>query len=354
MVERRQRHEASLLGELEALAKTLGYTVAGTLEQLKKPDPAYQMGRGKVAELARLVKATGAERVVFVNQLTPSQAFKLQKMLGVEVIDRIQLILEIFAMRAGTPEAKLQVEYAKLRYALPRVRENVLIRLSVERPGLMGGGEYEIRVYQDAIKRRLNVLKRKLETLAVERAQKRKRRKRRGFRLVALAGYTNSGKSTLLNTLTAGGAEVDDMYFTTLNPRTRQLTSSGRILLTDTVGFIEGLPPWMIEAFKATLEEIYLADLVVLVIDGAEEIQEILRKYRASIEVLQEYPVKIITALNKIDLLTEDEVGRRLEFLSSLPQPIIPISAFRRTNLEALTNTIIANLRNADGQVGGS
>ncbi|MEM3401810.1 MAG: GTPase HflX [Candidatus Hadarchaeales archaeon] len=349
LVERRERSEASLLGELEELARTMKHEVVGRVEQIRAPDPAYQIGRGKVAELARLVKATGAERVIFVNQLTPSQAFKLQKMVGVEVIDRLQLILEIFYMRAGTPEAKLQVEYARLKYELPRVRERVLAKLSVERPGLMGGGEYEIRVHQDAIKRRLNVLKKKLATIAVERAQKRKHRKKRGFRLVALAGYTNSGKSTLLNALTVGGAEVDDRYFTTLAPKTRQLSASRGILLTDTVGFIEGLPPWMVEAFKATLEEIYLADLVILVVDGSDEVQDIMRKYRASMEVLREYPVKIITALNKIDLLDDGELEKRLEFLSTLPQPVVPISALKGTNLDVLVDTIVASLRGGDG-----
>ncbi len=344
LVERRSPGEQSQLEELAALSKTLNYEIAGVLRQVRKPDPAYHIGRGKVAELAELVKSTGAKRVIFSNQLTPSQAYKLSRTVGVEVIDRFQLILEIFAMRAGSPEAKLQVEYAKLSYELPRIREQVRAAMSAEQPGLMGGGEYEVDVYYDMVKRKLANLRRKLKSVAKTREQRRKLRRRRGFKLVALAGYTNSGKSTLLNTLTSAKAEVDDMYFTTLMPRTRAVRASKKILLTDTVGFIDGLPPWMVEAFKATLEEIYLADLVVLVVDASDPIPEILRKFRASREVLAEYPVRVITALNKIDLVANKELKRILTVLNNLSPVIVPISALDGTNLRALLNVIRTNV----------
>ena len=343
LVERRFPNEPSRLDELSSLAQTLGHEVIATLEQVREPDPAYQIGEGKAEELARLVKVTGAGRVIFDNQLTPSQAFKLSRLTGVEVVDRFQLILEIFAKRAGSPEAKLQVEYARLSYELPRVREQIRTLMSVEQPGLRGRGEYEVNVYFDTIRRRMINLKRKLKSLVKTREQRRKLRRRRGFKLVALAGYTNAGKSTLLNALTEANVEVDEMLFTTLTARTRAIKTSKKILLTDPVGFIDGLPAWLVEAFKATLEEIYFADLVLLVIDGAEPIPEILRKLRVSREVLAECDVGTIIALNKIDMLSPEEIDRRIEVLSNFSR-VVPISAKQKTNLNELLETIRENV----------
>lgn len=349
LVERRLPRDPSRLDELEALAKTLGHEVVARVQQVRDPDPAYQIGSGKARELAGLVKSLGAELVIFENQLTPSQSFKLSRLLGVEVLDKFQLILEIFAMRAGSPEAKLQVEYARLTYELPRIRERVRASTLPEQPGLRGGGEYEVDVHYDTIKRRLASLRRKLASIAKSREQRRKLRRRRGFKLVALAGYTNAGKSTLLNALTSAAAEVDDMLFTTLTPRTRAISSSKGVLLTDTVGFIDGLPPWLFEAFKATLEEIYLADLVVLLVDISEPLPEILRKLGASRQILSEYPVRVITALNKIDLLSRPELERRLEVLEKVVPSPIPISAARGENLLELLNAIRANIGQGEG-----
>jgi GTP-binding protein HflX len=344
LAERVSPSEQSHLDELEALARTMDYKVVGSIKQVKGPDPAYLIGKGKAQELAGLVKETGAERVIFSNQLTPSQAFKLSKLAGKEVIDRFQLILEIFAKRASSPEAKLQVEYARLNYELPRVRERVRALLSVEQPGFRGGGEYEVDVQYDMIKRKLANLRRKLKDLSKSREQRRILRRKRGFKLVALAGYTNSGKSTILNVLTAAGAEVDDMYFTTLTPRTRAIKSSQKVLLTDTVGFIDGLPPWLVEAFKATLEEIYLADLVVLVVDGSDPIPEILRKYSTSKDVLQEYPVKTVVAINKVDLVPKQELQQKMEVLNRMSPSLVAISALKGTNLSTLVDVIRASV----------
>jgi len=154
------------------------------------------------------------------------------------VVDKFQIVLEIFAMRAASPEAKLQIEYAKLKYEMPKIREQIKNLLNVEQPGFRGGGEYEVDVRFDMVKRKLVNLRRKLKAVEKNREERRKFRRKRGFKLVALAGYTNSGKSTLLNALTDAKAEVDDMYFTTLMPRTRALKASQMILLTDTVGLL--------------------------------------------------------------------------------------------------------------------
>jgi GTP-binding protein HflX len=326
--------------ELSALCRTLGYEIVGMVEQVREPDPAYQIGEGKAKEIAAKVRELGVQKVIFGNPLTPSQAFRLSELLKVEVVDRFQIILDIFAMRAGTPEAKLQVEYARLRYELPRVRERVRRLLSVEQPGRMGRGEYEVNIYYDTIKRRLNLLRKKLAKLSEGREQRRKLRKRRGFKLVALAGYTNAGKSTLLNALTGAEVEVDDMMFTTLTTRTRRLLGSPDILFTDTVGFIEDLPPWMVEAFKATLEEIYSADLVLLVLDASDPLPELCRKAKTCMDILSHYGVKILVALNKIDLLTQEELQQRMEFLNHSSYSFVPISAKYRLGLETLIEII--------------
>ncbi len=344
IVERRSAGEPSRMDEMISLARTLGYEIVGTFSQVRHPDPAYCIGRGKAEEISRKVKELGAERVIFGNPLSPSQAFRLSKLFGVEVLDRFQLILDIFAMRAGTPEAKVQVEYARLKYELPRVRERVRRQLSAEQPGWRGGGEYEVQVHYDTIKHRLQHLRRKLVKIAESRGLKRKLRKRRGFKLVTLAGYTNAGKSTLLNALTEGEAEVDDMMFTTLTTRTRRVRGLPNVLLTDTVGFIEDLPPWMIEAFKATLEEIELSDLVVLVLDGSDPIHELCRKMKSALEILEGHE-RMLIALNKTDLLSPADLQRRIVFLNHSPYSVVPISAKYGANLEALLEALRQKLQ---------
>ena len=340
LVQRVQPGGKDELGELEELAETMGYEVVDRVVQVRETDPAFQIGRGKVKEIAELVKERGAELVIFANQLTPSQLFNLNKELGVEVMDRFQLILEIFARRAGSPEAKLQVEYARLSYELPRIRERIRNLLSVEQPGFRGRGEYELNMYMDMIKRRMALLRRKLKALAESREKRREQRRRRGFRLVALAGYTNAGKSTLLNALTHSNVEVDNRMFTTLTVRTRAVKGCERILMTDSVGFIEGLPPWMVEAFKAALEEIYSSDLVILVLDGSDPMAEILRKLRVSLEILSGRNLRILLALNKIDLLSPQELREKVEVLGRLPLPLLPISAKEGKNLDLLLEEI--------------
>lgn len=345
LVERLSEHETSRLRELTALSATLEHEVVARITQNRKPDPTYYIGKGKAQELARVVKSQGAERVIFANPLKPSQAFKLEELTGVEVIDRFQLILEIFAMRAGSPEAKLQVEYAKLNYELPRVRERVERMRLEEFPGLRGGGEYEEEVRVDAIKRRMNSLKRKLESLEKSRQERRKRRRERGFKLIALAGYTNAGKSTLLNALSSAEVPVDNMLFTTLSPRTRVMRGvSKKALVTDTVGFIDDLPPWLIEAFKAALEEVFLADLVLLIVDVSEPLQEILRKVRASREILEDCPAEVVLVPNKIDLISRKKLEERVGALKAIIPNVVSISAEEGTNLDELLETVRSRL----------
>ncbi len=345
LVERRSPNESSRLDELSSLAETLDYEVVGEMSQTRKPDPAYYIGKGKVEELAEEVEIKDAEKAIFSQPLKPSQAFKLEEKIGVKVIDRFQLILEIFAMRAGSPEAKLQVEYARLNYELPRVKERVKRAKLDEFPGLRGGGEYGERAQVETIKKRMKNLEKKLESFEKSREQRRKKRREKGFNLVALAGYTNAGKSTLLNSLSSAEVEVDDRMFTTLSPRTRVLEESyQKILITDTVGFIDDLPPWLIEAFKAALEEIYLADLVLLVIDISEPFREVLRKIRTSREILSESDSEIITVFNKADVVSEESLDRKVNSLEKICPEVITVSAKEGTKLEDLKEKIKSHL----------
>lgn len=345
LVERLSPRESSSLDELAALAETLDYKVVGRLDQTREPDPAFHIGKGKVQELAELVESTDAERVIFANPLKPSQAFKIEEKGGVKVIDRFQLILEIFAMRAGSPEAKLQVEYARLNYELPRVKESVKRANLDEFPGLRGGGEYGERARVEDIKKKMNSLEEKLESFEDAREQRRKRRREKGFKLIALAGYTNAGKSTLLNSLSSADVDVDDRLFTTLSPRTRALEDvSEKVLITDTVGFIDDLPPWLVEAFKAALEEAYLADLVLLVVDASESFREILRKYKTSREILSDSSAEMVTVLNKIDLVSGSSLNRKVRALRNVSSQLIPVSAEEGDNLDDLKGIIRAKL----------
>ncbi len=345
LVERLSAHESSKLNELAALAETLDYNVVDTMNQTREPDPTFHIGKGKVEELAQSVEEAGAEKAIFANPLKPSQAFKLEEKIGVEVIDRFQLILEIFAMRAASPEAKLQVEYARLNYELPRVKERVKRAKLDEFPGFRGGGEYGERARVDTIKNRMKSLEEKLESFEKAREQRRKRRRERGFNLVAVSGYTNAGKSTLVNALSQADVEVDDRLFTTLSPRTRVLDGdSQKILITDTVGFIDNLPPWLIEAFKAALEEIYLADLVLLVVDASESFREIMRKFKTSREILSESSADIVVLLNKVDMLSQSSLERKKESLERIAPKVMTISAKKGQNLEKLKDFIHSKL----------
>ncbi len=347
-MQRRQRDEPSSLIELKKLAEAAGYTVVAKVEQLRHADARYQIGAGKVEELAELVKETGAEKILFDNSLKSVQSYNLAKVTRVEAIDRFKLILEIFTRRATTTEAKLQIQLATLRYELAHAKERVRLTKLKEQPGFMGLGAYEADVYYDAVNRQIQTIRGKIRKIREKRLLHRERRVELGFLSVSLAGYTSAGKSSLFNALTEETTRVDKALFTTLSTKTRLMEiSKNQFLLTDTVGFIDRLPLTLIEAFKSTLEETIYSDLILLVLDLSEPLEKIEKKNSICIETMERIGalgIPVITVLNKIDLLNEAETKHKLEELKPKTKNPILISALHRTNLELLKQEILKKL----------
>lgn len=349
-MQRRLNRETSSLEELKKLAESAGYTIVAKLEQTRKPDPRYQIGAGKVEELAMLVKETGAEKILFDNPLKSVQAYNLAKATGIEAINRFQLILEIFTKRATTKEAQLQIQLATQQYELAHAKERVRLTKMKEQPGFMGLGAYEVDVYQNAVKKQISTIQKKLEKIREKRLLHRERRTALGFSAISLAGYTNAGKSSLFNALTEEAVRVDKALFTTLSTTTRLVVFSRRkFLLTDTVGFIDRLPLRLIEAFHSTLEETIYADLILLVLDISEPIETIERRNNICLETINQIGaagIPIITVLNKIDLLPEAEINQKLETLKEKTKNPILISALHQSNIELLKKEILKKLEN--------
>ena len=344
--------------EIEELARAAGYAVREVVTQTRKEDPAFHFGEGKVETIAERVVATDATVVIVDNELGPYQTFNVGNKLpeGVRVIDRFRLILEIFGQRAQTRKAQLQVELAELRYELPRAEAKASLAKRDERPGFMGLGEYDESRERD-IKSRISRIREELERIEKTDQHRREQRRESGFDLVALAGYTNAGKSTLLRRLAADldvdenedthpdietTAESEDRLFTTLGTTTRKADIDRRdVLVTDTVGFISDLPHWLVESFKSTLDSVYLADLVLLVVDVSEPVEEIREKLVTSHDTLYERnEAPIVTVLNKADLVDESELERKREALSALaPNPLV-VSARTGKDVEELRERI--------------
>jgi GTPase len=320
------------------------------MEQTRPPDARYQIGAGKVEELSQMVQETGAIKVIFDNQLKTRQTYNLAKATKVEVIDRFQLILEIFTKRATTTEAQLQIQLAIVRNELKHAKEKVKLSKGSEQPGFMGLGAYEADVYRDAIKRQVQTILKKLAKIREKRVLQRERRTELGFKTISLAGYTNAGKSSLFNALTEDTVRVDNALFTTLSTTTRIVEFSNRkFLLTDTVGFIDRLPISLIEAFHSTLEETIFSDLIILVLDLSEPLETVEKKNNVCLETIDRLGasgIPTITALNKIDLISEEERNQKVEALKEKTQNPILLSAKRQTNLDLLRHEILRILEN--------
>jgi GTP-binding protein HflX len=340
LVEACRSQGRSGLPELRQLAESAGYVVAMEFQQRRAFNSPFCVGKGKAKEIADKVRGLGAAKVIFNNRLKPMQRYNLTKLLHLEVIDRFQLILEIFTSRAGTVEAKYQIELAKLQYELPMARENVRLAKIGELPGFHGLGKYQVDVYSTMIKKRITYLKRKLEGISSRKSQSRARRKEQSLFNIALTGYTSAGKTTLFNRLAQESLPEGNQLFTTLSTTTRGVVIDGRkVLLSDTVGFIADLPHLLVEAFYSTLEEVSLADKVILILDASDGPDEFERKLRTCMSTLNEIGVfsnKILPILNKVDIAHEcsqkEELASKL--LGTVP---IAISAKTGTGLDALT-----------------
>ena len=310
---REDEHREDPLAELKELLRTAGVATAGEMTQARsRPDPDRYLGRGKLTELRREIAAADANLVAVDDELVPRQERNLEQELGVPVIDRTAVILDIFADHAHTAEGKLQVELAQLEYNLARMRG---LWTHLERLGggigTRGPGESQIETDRRLARDRITSLRRRLVRLERNRAVMRAERERAVMPTVALAGYTNAGKSTLLNALTGAGVGVGERLFHTLDPTTRAFTHEGRrFLLTDTVGFIRKLPHALVEAFKSTLEETVLADLILHVVDGSEPEEERADSILAADAVLDEIGAGAsprLLVMNKVDLLGEED-----------------------------------------------
>jgi len=350
------------LTEIAELADAAGYEVVGRLSQSREEDAAYHFGEGKVDELAALVRETDAAAVIVDNRLGPYQTYNIGGALpeGVEVIDRFTLILEIFGQRANTRKAQLQVELAELRYELPRAEAKASLAKRDERPGFMGLGEYDESREQD-IKAQISRIKQELDTIADKEETRREQRRESGFDLVALAGYTNAGKSTLMRRLADDldvgeneglhpdldpTAESEDRLFTTLGTTTRRADTGTRdVLLTDTVGFISDLPHWLVESFESTLDSVYRADLVLLVVDASESVDEMREKLITCHDTLYERnEAPIVTVLNKIDRVDDEELAEKRAALDALAPNPVTVSGLTGENVDELTDRIEAEL----------
>jgi GTPase len=342
------------LTELALLADTSGLEVAGELTQkLDRPHVKTYIGPGKVDELRLLVEETLSQVVIFDDELSPRHQRELQETLGknVKVLDRTALILDIFAQHAHTKEGMLQVELAQYEYYLPRLtgQWTHLERQagggggragSTGGVGLRGPGETQLEVDKRAIRRRIDHLKKELEKVSAHRQRYRAQRKRSRIPTVALVGYTNAGKSTLLNRLAKADVYVADQLFATLDPTTRKVELPGgyQTLITDTVGFIQKLPTTLIEAFHATLEEILEADLLLHVVDISHP--NALNQFNAVQETLDElgaHHIPVVTALNKTDLLHDPEAAKDAV---SRYSKAVTISSLKGTGIEDLRRVI--------------
>src|SRR3989441_7996550 len=300
---------AESLDELELLAATAGVACADrVIQRLARPHPGTLLGSGKIQEIAELVRYHDCDAVIFDLELTPGQHRRLESALETQVLDRTALILIIFGQRAHTKEGRLQVELAQVEYDLPRLARQ-WSHLSRQKGSVQqrGEGEKQIEVDRRLLRRQKDQLQEELEHVRTHRQLHRERRKHTGAPVVALVGYTNAGKSTLLNTLASSHSLAEDRLFATLDPMTRRvrLTGGQEILLTDTVGFVQRLPTTLVAAFRATLEEVAEADLLVHVVNAAYP--AVNRQIEAVEQVLEEIGAggrPMVIALNKVDLLS--------------------------------------------------
>jgi GTP-binding protein HflX len=335
------RHVHEHLDELARLADTAGAVVVDRVVQaLESPSPEFYIGRGKVEEVAALLPAMGATLAIFDEELSPNQGRHLEDAFKVRIMDRTELILDIFALRARSREAHAQVELAQLKYLLPRLTR-MWVHLSRIRGGigLRGPGETQLETDRRLIRQKIGALKKDLGRVAEHRARTRERTHSRGVMRAALVGYTNAGKSSLLRALTGAEAHVEDRLFATLDTLSRETVIAGRrVRFTDTVGFIRKLPHDLVASFRATLEEALDADVLLHVVDAAHPAWE--DQARVVDAALEDAGVtgerRVVVVLNKADRLSEDDRADRLARAQEQGWEALLVSALTKDGVEAL------------------
>ena len=353
-----RRERTALLAELEDLVSNLGIGIVGTmLEFTREIQAKYLCGIGKAEEIRARVEELNADCLIFDNLLSPSQQREWEKLVNVTVIDREEVILDIFAKRARTREAVMQVDLARMQYALPRMT-GMWKHLDRQRGGSGGGkgggaaargeGEKQIEVDRRLARERIEAIRDELEVVRRQRGTQRKERTRQGIPTAAIVGYTNAGKSSLLNLITGAGVLAQNILFATLDTTSRkiELPDGQPLVLTDTVGFIRNLPHRLVEAFKSTLEEAVLADFLIQVVDASDE--DALRHYETTCEVLASLGAEdkpMVVVWNKCDLIPEDVREVTLQALSSkLNCPSLSMSVLENKGVENLLASCVEML----------
>ena len=345
------------------LVRSANYESIYFLKQQRYEDPRYQIGFGKLKELVSLVNELNPNYIIFWNILKPKQYFNIFQFLerDIRIMDRIDLILDIFSQHAGTRESRLQIELAQLNHELIFIKEKIHFLKQGEQPGFHGPGRYPYSVYKRDLMRQAARIKKELEKIKNRRALYRQARKKKNYYLVTLVGYTNAGKSTLLNALCNSQVPTGEKMFTTLGTFTRELpifkysTSNNdnnklntfKILVTDTVGFIYDLPDFLLNAFLSTLEEVKYSDLLLIILDLTDPVDIIIRKLRTTLDILaylNAEEISKIVVLNKMDLVSQEKINHVKNILNTYFKLIVPVSALSNQNTPLLVNHIFAQI----------
>jgi len=336
------------------IAKAAGYNVVGQVVQRRDSvDSAYCVGKGKIDEIKETIIGDSIEAIIFTRQLSAGQIFRIKKKLGdeVQVLDRNLLILEVFEKRCTTTEAKLRIALARLRYTFSWGRESVRMRgIASEQMGRGGPGQYPYEVYEAMSRKRISKIEGELRDIRSKSSHLREHRGKAGFRIVALTGYTQSGKTTLFNRLTSESKEIGLGPFTTLSTFARKVSTKARgdsedsFIMIDSIGFIEDLSPLLLSAFHTTLKELADSDLVLLFVDGSDDLDTVIRKTAASREIMSEeiHGVPVLICINKVDLATSEHLDKVLAETRKIfeEDEILEISAKTGANLPSLLRRI--------------
>lgn len=333
--------------EFKILAEEAGYAIIGIVKVRNLREKG--LSEYKINELKEKIMTAKCQEIICDTNLKPKQVYNIVKETRVGLKDRIEIILEIFKKHSPSEEADLQIKLASLKYELARAKEKVRLAKMGEQPGFYGLGSYEVDVYYNEIKRRIINIERKLGSIRRKRELHRRMRVKRGYKTVAIVGYTCTGKSSLFNTLTGASVKIGPEPFTTLSTKFSTLKlGPWRCYLIDTIGFIQDLPPFMISAFYSTLEEVAFADLILLMIDLSEGINSIINKLDTSLQIIEDLGYRnkpIIIVGNKIDLLSNSQLKNILSIISNKYEySIVPISALYKINIENLIEKIAKHL----------